>query len=205
MKYVLFVCNHNAGRSQMAQAFFDRRAPSDVRAESAGSRPAGAVWPAVVEAMREVGVDLSRRRPQKLLREMQLHADWAVTMGCGDACAYVPATVEDWDLPDVSDLSLEEVRVVRDDIEERVLNLLDHRLDEIRADRTCHELRLERLLPVLSHEFAGRRSEGEVRACADAVLGEYEEVPVRGFVETVALRRIRSCLREERCVALSAG
>src|SRR3954454_901058 len=74
MKYVLFVCNHNAGRSQMAQAFFERDAPPDVRAESAGSEPARAVWPDVVEVVREVGIDLADRRPKKLLREMQLHA-----------------------------------------------------------------------------------------------------------------------------------
>jgi len=94
VKYVLFVCNHNAGRSQMAQAFFERDAPPDMRAESAGSDPARAVWPEVVEVMREVGIDLSDSRPRKLLREMQVHANWAVTMGCGDACPYVPTTVE---------------------------------------------------------------------------------------------------------------
>ena len=95
MKYVLFVCNHNAGRSQMAQALFERHAPDDVRAESAGSTPAKQLWPNVVEAMREIGIDLSGRRPRKLTVEMQLHADWAVTMGCGDACPYVPTRVED--------------------------------------------------------------------------------------------------------------
>lgn len=72
MRYVLFVCNHNAGRSQMAQAFFERHAPADVRAESAGSAPSRQVWPTVVEAMAEVGLDLSTRKPRKLLREMQL-------------------------------------------------------------------------------------------------------------------------------------
>ena len=90
MKYVLFICTHNAGRSQMAQAFFEREAPEDVRAESAGSDPGHEVWPTVVEVMREVGIDLSGRRPRKLLVEDQLHADWAVTMGCGDVCPYVP-------------------------------------------------------------------------------------------------------------------
>src|SRR3954465_8572618 len=85
MKYVLFVCNHNAGRSQMAQAFFERDAPAHVRAESAGSDPARAMWPQVVKVMREVGIDVSDRRLKKLLREMQLHADCPVTMGCGDA------------------------------------------------------------------------------------------------------------------------
>ncbi len=83
MKYVLFVCTHNAGRSQMAQAFFERHAPADVRAESAGSEPADRVHPVVVEAMREIGIDLADRRPKKLTLEMQLHADWAITLACG--------------------------------------------------------------------------------------------------------------------------
>ncbi|MCA1698888.1 MAG: heat-shock protein HtpX, partial [Actinobacteria bacterium] len=75
VKYVLFVCTHNAGRSQVAQAFFERHAPTGIRAESAGQEPAREVWPEVVEAMGEVGIDLSRRRPQRLTVEMQLHAD----------------------------------------------------------------------------------------------------------------------------------
>ena len=100
VRRILFVCIQNAGRSQMAQAFFDRYPPEDVRAESAGSHPATQVSPQVVEAMREVGFDLAGRRPRKLTTEMQPHADWAVTMGCGDACPYVPTTVEDWEVPD---------------------------------------------------------------------------------------------------------
>jgi arsenate reductase (thioredoxin) len=148
MKYVLFVCNHNAGRSQTAQAFFERDAPPDVRAESAGSEPARAVWPAVVEVMREVGIDLSGRRPKKLLREMQLHADWAVTMGCGDACPYAPTTVEDWDIPDPAGRPIDEVR----------------KIAAIRADRTAHQVRLAHLLPDLAREFDGVRSAGEIRA-----------------------------------------
>ena len=81
MRHVLFVCTQNAGRSQMAQAFFDRDAPVDVRAESAGHQPRReGVWPNVVEAMREVGIDLSQSRPQRLTVEMQLHADWAITL-----------------------------------------------------------------------------------------------------------------------------
>lgn len=99
MRYVLFVCTHNAGRSQMAQAFFERHGPADVRAESAGQEPAAQVWPEVVEAMAEVGIDLADRRPTKLTVEMQLHADWAVTLACGAQCPYVPTTVEDWDIP----------------------------------------------------------------------------------------------------------
>jgi len=132
MKYVLFVCNHNAGRSQMAQAFFERDAPPDVRAESAGSEPGRAVWPEVIEVMREVGIDLSDRRPKKLLREMQLRADLAVTMGCGDACPYVPTTVEEWDIPDPAGRPIEEVRAIRDEIAARVGVLIDTKLDVTR-------------------------------------------------------------------------
>jgi len=98
MTYVLFVCTHNAGRSQIAQAFFERYAPDDVRAESAGEQPADAVWPNVVEAMAEVGIVIADRRPKRLDLEMQLHADWAITLGCGGACPYVPTMVEDWQI-----------------------------------------------------------------------------------------------------------
>ncbi len=100
MRYVLFVCTHNAGRSQIAQALFERYAPDDIRGESAGSNPVTRVWPEVTEVMREVDIDLSRNKPKRLTVEMQLHADWAVTMGCGDVCPYVPTSVDDWDIPD---------------------------------------------------------------------------------------------------------
>jgi arsenate reductase len=204
MKYVVFVCNHNAGRSQMAQALFERHAPADVRAESAGSAPAKELWPNVVEAMREVGFDLSGRRPRKLTVEMQLHADWAVTMGCGDACPYVPTRVEGWDIPDPADQPIEVVREIRDQIEERVQTLIDGRLEQIRSDRTAHQVRLARLLPDLVKEFDGLRSPEEIRSCADAILGDYQEAPVRSFVMTVAHRRTRECLRKDRCDALTA-
>ena len=141
MKSVLFVCNHNAGRSQMAEAFFERFGPDDVRAESAGSSPATELWPTVVEAMAEVGFDLSERRPRKLLREMQLQADWAVTMGCGDVCPYVPTTVEAWDIRDPAGLPLEEVRTIRDEIEHYVRELAITKIDEIRSDPTAHRWR----------------------------------------------------------------
>ena len=203
MKYVLFVCNHNAGRSQMAQALFERHAPGDVRAESAGSTPADQLWPNVIEAMREIGTDLSERRPRKLTTEMQLHADWAVTMGCGDACPYVPTRVDDWDIADPADQPLEVVRQIRDQVEQRVTELITDRLDEIRADRTSHQLRLQRLLPDLVREFAGIRSDAEIRACADAILADYADVPVRSFVMTMAHRRTRACLAAERCEALT--
>src|ERR687894_792747 len=136
MKYVLFVCNHNAGRSQIAQALFERHAPADVRAESAGSTPAEAVWPNVIEAMREIGLDLSDRRPKKLTVEMQLHADWAITLACGEQCPYVPTTVEDWDIPDPAGKPVEEVRAIRDALEVRVNELIEQRIDAIRSDPT---------------------------------------------------------------------
>lgn len=205
MKYVLFVCNHNAGRSQMAQAFFERSGPDEVRAESAGSEPAKAIWPGVLEAMAEVGIDLSGRRPRKLVREMQLHADWAVTMGCGDACPYVPTTVEDWDIPDPAGLPVEEVRPIRDLIEQRVRDLVEVRLEAIRGDPTAHRLRLVQLLPALTQEFDGVRSDAEIRACADAVLDRYDDVPIRGHVMTLAHKRTAECLRAERCEELAPG
>lgn len=128
-RYVLFVCNHNAGRSQMAQAFFERHGPENVQAESAGTEPAPEIWPPVVEVMREVGLDLSERTPKKLTVEMQQRANWAVTMGCGDACPYVPATVVDWSLPDPAGKPLDEVRQVRDQIQALVRELIATRID----------------------------------------------------------------------------
>jgi arsenate reductase len=203
MRYVLFVCNHNAGRSQMAQAFFERDAPADIRAESAGSDPAQEVWPAVVEAMAEVGIDLSGRKPRKLLTEMQLHADWAVTMGCGDACPYVPTMVESWDVPDPAGLPLSDVRAIRDGIEAQVRDLIDTKLDAIYADRTAHQLRLAKMLPSLVEEFADRHSAAEIRGCADAILARYDDAPVRSYTTILATRQARDCLREDTCAALS--
>ena len=205
IRYVLFVCNHNAGRSQMAQAFFERHAPQDLRAESAGTTPAPAIWPAVLDAMREVGIDITARRPKKLLLETQLHADWAITMGCGDACPYVPTTVEAWDMPDPAGRPIEDVRAIRDGIEAHVVELIDKRLDAIRSDRTAHELRLARLLPPLAREFAETRSPAEIRACADAVLEGFEGARVRTHVLTLAHRQTRECLRRDTCDVLAGG
>ena len=112
MKHVLFVCTHNAGRSQMAKAFWDTHAPDDVRAESAGQEPAKAPWPEVVEVMREIGIDISQERPKKLSIEMQLQADWAITLGCSGSCPYVPTRVDDWQIPDPYGKSLDEVRAI---------------------------------------------------------------------------------------------
>lgn len=204
-RYVLFVCSHNAGRSQMAQAFFERYGPEDVHAESAGTEPAREIWPSVVAAMREIGFDLGGRKPKKLTLEMQLHADWAITMGCGDACPYVPTMVEDWDIPDPAGRPIDEVRAIRDGIQARVRELIAVRLDAIRSDRTAHEMRLARLLPMLDREFAGLRSSEEIRACADAVLATFDGARVRTHVMTLAHRQTRECLRRETCDVITVG
>jgi arsenate reductase (thioredoxin) len=205
MKYVLFVCTQNAGRSQMAQALFDRHGPDDVRAESAGAEPADGVHPVVVEAMREIGVDLSGRRPKKLTLEMQLHADWAITLACGAKCPYVPSVVEDWDVSDPAGRPIEEVRVIRDEIELRVKDLLDNRLDQIREDRRQHTMRMGRLVPGLVDEFGGELTDEEIRRIADEILAMYDEVPVRSFVMTLANRRARQMLRDRAGAAPAAS
>jgi arsenate reductase (thioredoxin) len=203
MKYVLFVCTHNAGRSQMAQAFFERYAPADIRAESAGQEPADRIWPNVVEAMREIGIDLADRRPKKLDLEMQLHADWAITLGCGGACPYVPTMVEDWQIPDPAGLTLEETRPIRDLLDTKIRELVEERIDAIRSDQTAHAIRLQRLLPSLVEEFEGEKTPDEIRACTDAVLSQFDDTPVRSFVLTLAPRRARECLREPECALLA--
>ena len=127
MATVLFVCLHNAGRSQMSAALFDRAAGGRHRALSAGSEadPDGRVHPQVIEVMRELDIDLSDRRPQRLTRALAEQADVLVTMGCGDACPYIPGKrYVDWDLPDPKDRPLDEVRATRDDIAARVGELL---------------------------------------------------------------------------------
>ena len=205
MKYILFVCTHNAGRSQMAQAFWKRYAPDDVRAESAGQKPAEAPWPEVVEAMREVGIDISKERPKKLDLEMQLHADWAITLGCGGACPYVPTRVDDWDVPDPHGRRMDEVRAIRDELEDRVLDFIDNRLNAVRENRTAHQVRLARMLPDLDREFGETHAADEIRACADAILAGYDDVPVRSMVQTIAYREARECLREDRCAAMTVA
>jgi arsenate reductase len=122
---VLFVCLHNAGRSQMSAALFEREAGEEHRALSAGTTPADQVHPEVVEVMREVGIDLSERRPLLLTRELAEQAEVIVTMGCGDECPYIPGKrYLDWELPDPKGRPLEEVRATRDEIERRVKELV---------------------------------------------------------------------------------
>jgi protein-tyrosine-phosphatase len=127
---VLFVCLHNAGRSQMSAALFERAAGGRHGAESAGTTPAKHVHPEVVEVMRELGVDLSAKTPQLLTTDLAERADVVVTMGCGDACPYIPGKrYIDWSLPDPKGRPLADVRRLRDDIERRVVELA-HELDE---------------------------------------------------------------------------
>jgi arsenate reductase len=121
---VLFVCLQNAGRSQMSQALFERIAQGRHESRSAGTRPAASVHPVVVEAMQEIGIDVSQHRPQKLTDDLAKWADLVVTMGCGDECPYIPGTrYIDWELADPAGEPIEEVRKTREEIGRRVREL----------------------------------------------------------------------------------
>jgi arsenate reductase len=123
---VLFVCTHNAGRSQMAAALLDHQAAGRVRVTSAGSQPADQLNPAVVQAMAEVGLDISREFPKPLTADQVQAADVVITMGCGDTCPVYPGRrYLDWDLPDPAGLDLAAVRPIRDEIRRRVTALLN--------------------------------------------------------------------------------
>ena len=131
MATALFVCRHNAGRSQMSAALFERASAGRHRALSAGTTPADRVHPEVVEAMRELGIDVADRVPQLLTRGLAEQADVVVTMGCGDECPYIPGKrYVDWELPDPKGRPVEEVRATRDDIARRVAALVSE-LDEV--------------------------------------------------------------------------
>ena len=122
---VLFVCVHNAGRSQMAAALLDHHAQGAVHVRSAGSAPASEINPAVVEAMAELGVDISRELPKRLTDEVVRDADVVITMGCGDACPVYPGKrYLDWELPDPAGQGVEAVRPIRDEIDRRVRALI---------------------------------------------------------------------------------
>ncbi len=125
MARALFVCLHNAGRSQMSEALFTRAAAGRHEARSAGTTPAERVHPEVVEGMDELGIDLSAHRPRKLTRADAEWADVVVTMGCGDECPYIPGKrYVEWDLPDPKGQPIETVRATRDEIGRRVDALL---------------------------------------------------------------------------------
>jgi protein-tyrosine-phosphatase len=131
MASVLFVCLHNAGRSQMSQALFERAAAGRHEAASAGTTPAEHVHPAVVEVMRELNIDLAGREPRLLTRELAGAADVVVTMGCGDSCPYIPGKrYLDWDLPDPKGRPIAEVRATREVIAKRVTELVEE-LDDM--------------------------------------------------------------------------
>ena len=128
MKTILFVCVHNSGRSQMAEAFFNKLSGGKAQALSAGTQPASEVNPVVVEAMREAGINISGNKPKMLTFDMVKKADKMITMGCGaEAEAVCPASfieTEDWALEDPKGKSLEQVRKIRDEIKERVSKLV---------------------------------------------------------------------------------
>lgn len=125
MARALFVCLHNAGRSQMSEALFTRAAASRHEARSAGTTPAERVHPEVVEVMAELGIDLGDRRPRKLSQEDAEWADVVVTMGCGDECPYIPGKrYLDWELTDPKDQPVDAVRATRDEIDRRVQALV---------------------------------------------------------------------------------
>ena len=122
---VLFVCVRNAGRSQMAAALLERHAKGRLHVRSAGSTPAEEINPAVVEAMNEIGVDMSKEYPKPLTDEFVQASDVVITMGCGDACAIYPGKrYEDWELDDPAGKTLEEVRPIRDELDSRIQALL---------------------------------------------------------------------------------
>ena len=129
MDRVIFACVHNAGRSQMAAAFFNQLADrTRVEAVSAGTQPGPQIHPIVIEVMKEVGIDLSNQKPKSLTDALAREATLLVTMGCGDACPYVPGlTTLDWPLPDPKDQPIEVVRRIRDDIRDRISALVHAR------------------------------------------------------------------------------
>jgi arsenate reductase (thioredoxin) len=129
MNTVIFACVHNAGRSQMAAAWFNTLAdPSKARALSAGTQPGERVHPVVVDVMHEAGIDVSNNRPQRLTADLAGGATLLVTMGCGDECPFVPGlATDDWPLPDPKNQPIDVVRKIRDDIRQRIQQLLHAR------------------------------------------------------------------------------
>jgi arsenate reductase len=169
MACVLFVCLHNAGRSQMSQALFERTAAGRHTAISAGTTPAERVHPDVVGAMHELGFDLSDQRPQLLTRELAEQADLVVTMGCGDECPYVPGKrYLDWDLADPKGRPLAEVRATRDDIARRVAALVD----ELDASAVMPNETPTALRPALPELASARRRAGRSTEAANLICDD---------------------------------
>jgi arsenate reductase len=137
MAHVLFVCLHNAGRSQISRAFFERATDGRHSSSSAGTTPADHVHPEVAQVMSELGIDVSGARPRKLTADLAAQADVLVTMGCGDQCPYFPGKrYIDWDLPDPKGRPIEQVRAIRDDIHRRVRQLVSELDGEYEASAT---------------------------------------------------------------------
>ncbi len=129
MKKVLFVCVHNAGRSQMAAGFMEHIAGEKIEVLSAGSAPKESINPIAVQAMSEKGIDIANRKPKILSAEAVQASDVVITMGCGDTCPFFPGKrYEDWVLEDPAGKSIEEVRLIRDEIENRVKSLVSELL-----------------------------------------------------------------------------
>ncbi|MBI2859263.1 MAG: arsenate reductase ArsC [Chloroflexi bacterium] len=133
MKTVLFVCVHNAGRSQMAEALFNQLSNGQARALSAGTKPSDKVNPTVVQAMGEIGIDISQHKPKALTMEMVEQSDRVITMGCGsieEACPGAVVEAEDWKIEDPQWKSLDDIRKIRDEIKARVIKLLEEMASE---------------------------------------------------------------------------
>lgn len=126
MRTIIFACVHSAGRSQMAAAFFNKHVNNkDIKAIAAGTQPAERVHPEVIQVMQEVGIDLSAAKPSLLTQELVANAAMLVTMGCGEKCPYVPGLkTVDWSLKDPKGQQIEQVRKIRDEIEELVVHLV---------------------------------------------------------------------------------
>jgi arsenate reductase len=137
MRKVIFACIHNAGRSQMSAAFFNKYAnPAKAYAVSAGTHPADRVHPEVIKVMKEVGIDLTAAQPQRLTQELAQDAYLLVTMGCGDECPFVPGLRrDDWPLPDPKGQGIDQVRAIRDEIERRVRTLVETEAIEMTQEK----------------------------------------------------------------------
>lgn len=130
MKTILFICIHNSGRSQMAEAFFNHLAGGRAKAISAGSQPGDRVNPVAVKVMLESGIDISKNKPKLLTAEMMQGIDLAIIMGCQDACPYAPVETRDWGLEDPQGKSIKKVRQIRDEIKTRVAELVKEMIDK---------------------------------------------------------------------------